>query len=684
MAAGVPTSVVVEVNLSGSTWTNISTLVKSWSVRQTGGNGVEGGELTLVLDNNDGRFVPDNPTSTYYPSFVEGIKVRVQVTKGAASSYRFFGFITEITPDFPSDLVSSTCTVRALDVIGMTSRTQTRSMPFPIVARLRTSEGAFYPLDDKQTRAGFSDVFGLMPDLTARTVSSGGEIDAAGDDSFTPDSEPCVKITSGRSLRHATTAFTFSSTGTIAFYFKAAPSASNTNVFLTVRAGALPVFYVNYDGVNEFINCGADTSFLGGFTPNGSVPPDEWHAVVLTYDGTFMYVDVDDYPQMGEEILFAPSRLEFGSLASFSVRDLFIDPGASGGSTWALRYAKSAGIIASTLADQTTYWGNIPNATPSWSSSVTGVTAGGLLTGGRSGLESLNALARSQSGIGYCTYAATSATINLIANPQARPTTVALTVDVEADADGGPSLNRGLAGRVAEVRVQASVGETVVRDTSATASLDSTTLDVEVAVQSDALRRAIGQDIAATSQNAKQRIESVTVDFVTAANDLYSSFFNLTPGERVRVSNLPSSYLGVTYIDGYVAAWTEGGQGDYEYKATLELIPADAPPEGIWDATGNDQRWGFGDGVATNVSSATSGATSVQFQWTGGLTLSTSAGDYPLDLDWNGERVTVTSAPAGGSSPQTLTITRGVAPTVARAHNAGESVDIWNAARWAM
>ena len=64
--------------------------------------------------------------------------------------------------------------------------------------------------------------------------------------------------------------------------------------------------------------------------------------------------------------------------------------------------------------------------------------------------------------------------------------------------------------------------------------------------------------------------------------------------------------------------------------------------------------------------------------------MSTSAGDYPLDLDINGERVTVTSAPAGSTSPQTVTITRGVAPTVARAHGAGEAVDVWNAARWAM
>lgn len=60
--------------------------------------------------------------------------------------------------------------------------------------------------------------------------------------------------------------------------------------------------------------------------------------------------------------------------------------------------------------------------------------------------------------------------------------------------------------------------------------------------------------------------------------------------------------------------------------------------------------------------------------------LSTSAGAYPLDLDINGERVTVTSAPTS-TQPQVLTVTRGVAPSVARAHPPGEFVDVWHGCR---
>ena len=118
----------------------------------------------------------------------------------------------------------------------------------------------------------------------------------------------------------------------------------------------------------------------------------------------------------------------------------------------------------------------------------------------------------------------------------------------------------------------------------------------------------------------------------------------------------------------------------------MDPCPPDADflTEGVWDTA----RWAFGDGVATVTSGTAVGTTStgtIVVTWTGSSTLSTSAGDYPQDFNWNGERVTVTSAPAGSTSPQTLTITaRGVAPSIARSHSAGEAIDVYAAGRWAL
>jgi hypothetical protein len=75
--------------------------------------------------------------------------------------------------------------------------------------------------------------------------------------------------------------------------------------------------------------------------------------------------------------------------------------------------------------------------------------------------------------------------------------------------------------------------------------------------------------------------------------------------------------------------------------------------------------------------------TSVTVTWSGSSTLSTDSGDYPMDLDINGERVTVSTAPAGSTSPQSLILSaRGVAPTVARSHGSGEPVEVWDAGRF--
>jgi hypothetical protein len=125
----------------------------------------------------------------------------------------------------------------------------------------------------------------------------------------------------------------------------------------------------------------------------------------------------------------------------------------------------------------------------------------------------------------------------------------------------------------------------------------------------------------------------------------------------------------------------------------LSTVPADDPVEGTWE-TDLRGRWS-----ATPGSMTVTGGTALAGTGTGTLVVtiagtaaenpafSTVAGDYPMTIDWNGELVTVTSAPAAASgSPrtQTLTVTaRGVAPSLARLHASGETIDVALGATWA-
>ena len=182
-----------------------------------------------------------------------------------------------------------------------------------------------------------------------------------------------------------------------------------------------------------------------------------------------------------------------------------------------------------------------------------------------------------------------------------------------------------------------------------------------------------------TNATAKLSLEQLTVDLANTGNDLWASTLALELGVRIRLSNLPSTYYGWTYADVYPYGWTEEWD-QQRAKFTFDTEPADAPPEGYVD----DATYGrtSGDSGTATVTSGTAvgttGTGTMVVTTSTGPALSNAAGDYPQDFDWNGERVTVTAAPAAAASPQTLTITaRGVAPSVARSHSAGEPITPW-------
>lgn len=180
-------------------------------------------------------------------------------------------------------------------------------------------------------------------------------------------------------------------------------------------------------------------------------------------------------------------------------------------------------------------------------------------------------------------------------------------------------------------------------------------------------------------------------------------------GVTVAGVNTVMGQLGPTVLFGTSKWWCRWGIVGTMLKAR---VWADGLPEpGTWDLTGSDTqiaaagyagwtlrpgniglaKWTVDDlaisadfpGGATITGGTTVGNTGTG---TGIVTssdpLTATGGDYPLDLDWNGERETI-SGVGGATSPQTATVTaRGVTPTVARVHAAGENVQVYHAFTW--
>lgn len=263
----------------------------------------------------------------------------------------------------------------------------------------------------------------------------------------------------------------------------------------------------------------------------------------------------------------------------------------------------------------------------------------------------------------------------------ARPAAVALTVDAVEDLDlPSAEYQETQDERPTRVTVSGPVGQVSLINADAETQLGMTLEGSPVASAAGSLD--VASSIAAMLlAGTRARLSQFAIDLGTTVTDKTAAAMALLVGDRVRVGNLPPEFAGLTYQDVFADGWSEFYTGDGKRAVfTFDTTPADDPAEAIAD----DAEYGvaaFGDGVAT-----VTGGTCVGTTGTGTLIItssspaSASGADYPVDLDWNGERITVTT-PGGATSPQTFPVTvRGVAPTVARVHAAGEIVDAWHAA----
>lgn len=716
MATGFPTSIVVEIEFAAGVWTDITTHVVGDSIEITAGKDspagdIQPGTLDLILDNPDGTWTPDNPLSTYYPDIVEGKRIRVTVNKGTPAGYstgsygtgpyagtltqsvRFAGRITLWEPDFPSVPQQSKTRVQAVDALGDLARNTMPPTLLGVLQNLYYASGEVAPTQSFwywPLRSGWRllDLVTGAESLHYYQPTTGGEVSWESDSSFPYGQDACLGLTAGVGLQVGLRAHVSGllnahriggvfrlAAGTAGLVF-AATDVKTTDAGVS---GAV----VWWDGVSALTvrQYTAGTPATMGTVNNVSIG---WHTISLYFGATAEAITVDGVSTSATGLAAPPNVITVGGSIDLSVRDLYINSGSLMDA-----YLTSTGQSLSTVTANIATQAGLDdlNATLGWSSSVTSWVAVPPQTQDRTALDVVADLANSQSGLAHVAYTLTDPQpIILIANADNRETTVDLTLDAELDLIGGPTLDRNVYDKVASATGKNATDSVTVTDATLVDTYGSGTAEVQSVLADTNQLAASASDRIAQAKSSKLRLSRVTFDLVTAQNDLYSNWFGLAPGERVRVANLPSTYFGVTYIDGYVLGWTER-PSVHGYEVTLNLQPADAPAEAKYDDT-TYGRFGWADGVATITGGTAVGTTStgtIVITTASGPTLTQNGGMYPLNLDWNGECVTITTAPVSAVSPQTVTITaRGVNGTVARSHSTGEAVDIWQTGRFSL
>lgn len=269
-----------------------------------------------------------------------------------------------------------------------------------------------------------------------------------------------------------------------------------------------------------------------------------------------------------------------------------------------------------------------------------------------------------------------------------RPLAVKMTLDVSGDLVDSPDLERSSDGQVSVATASSRSLAATYQDSALAASIGTVAAGVSSAMNEHSELMGQAQDRVAQTRQVRLRVRGLRVDpfdaTVTPSGggpnwSRWGVLLSLQPGDRVRLTGLPSAKLGYTQLDCYVIGGEEshGGSGS---PVTLTLVAADAPAE-LHVADDVYGRVSAPDSASLRLTAGiTAGALSASLTFTGGASngLTLDAADYPMLLDVNGECVRVASAPAGSTSPQAITLSaRGLNGTVARAHSASEPVTVY-------
>lgn len=168
----------------------------------------------------------------------------------------------------------------------------------------------------------------------------------------------------------------------------------------------------------------------------------------------------------------------------------------------------------------------------------------------------------------------------------------------------------------------------------------------------------------------------VNVRYFAGNVDMTNALLTIDIGDRLDITNPPTPEFPPDTVSQIVQGYTES-LGIYEHGIVFNCSPAapwgvgylDDPVYGHADTDGSTLYGDYPLGTETTLQVATTGTATGSPLWT------TSAADFPFDINVGGERMTVANI-TGAASPQTFTVARSV-NTVVKTQTSGTDVRLW-------
>ncbi len=287
---------------------------------------------------------------------------------------------------------------------------------------------------------------------------------------------------------------------------------------------------------------------------------------------------------------------------------------------------------------------------------------------GGSTLDAFNEILDGEQGTIYSTVTGTllAPVQSLTVRERTRPGSVTASWDIEREVEDAPEFVRDVTNLVSSVTVSGPTQSAVVIDQTLNARVGSANASESILNVNSVDLVGWGQDRLQRGANTRLRLASVTIDAMTTPTDRTADLLALTPGDRHRFTNLPSTQLGFSTWDGWLVGVDESHTLT-EHKFTLYFQPV-LPDTAIYNTN-----LFMADGVLILSADITSGATTMSVT-TSNATVLLETVTFPYTLLIDSEQVTVTACTS--AAPQVVTMTRGVNGTTAAAHSSGAEVEV--------
>lgn len=706
---GLPAGVAVAVEFVSGTWTDVTADVESYTYsvgRSSPFSAPQPSVLTVVLDNISGRYTPGRQMQSdgvtvnpNYPNVTTGKRVRVTWTAGT----RYIGFATRWAPILDNG-VTPRVTLAAIDRSDSWGRV-TLDTPIAQEVRYAATPAYYWPCTDDSSAVTANDEIqnkDLVRVGTGPAPVFGSNGPGSGDGggvAFAPSSATVGQFLeiAGLPPMKIGTIELWVNPGTSLPAWAVTNNAVNVAGWDDANGNCQGVFSIDQNGIPS-VQTNASTGIFGGGGPT-SILDGQWHLFTMTDDGSTLTFYVDGNfafnmadTQAAKATLYsigdAGGPFMSGSRFRGNLGQFVVYPTALTSMQVGAHFNAGRGFVGETVDARIARWLQYAG-TPALEISLdqSAVKLNSHDQGGRTVAELVQQLVQDTESGGAALYVTEGLSWFRNRSFRASQTTPTLTIDIPSDGtiDGvQPSLDTDALVNQVRVTRHAASGDLATTVSNDPVSIAANQLrpgsDMTSYAQDNRDRGNVGAWVVAEQSQPSIRFPKIDVDvFTSATSTLLTQLNAVELGSRVRVTGIEPRVYPTTQADGIVEGYTETARIG-QCVVSFDLSPADTPAYGVFDDSGRT-RWQLDSTTLSGAISAAAGSIVVA---TSGQPLDTAAGSYPLDIQIDAEVLTVTTAPASGTSPQTLTVLRGQKGTTAAPHANNAAVSIYPLVTWGL